>query len=120
MTKRIEELKNGDIVYQYGIATFPDREFIFQKKLIIDNSETSIKMLHRDFASAKESNGVRHIIKGNEGVIYRNAVWFTERDDKKAKQLLLEYLNKKINIAQHTIDLYCARIAQVETFFEEL
>lgn len=121
MGKRIEELKNGEAIHYYGIATFPDREFLFYKELTVDNNESTLKFSSRDFATAYETNSprVRHIIKGNESIIYRNTLWLTKRDDEQAKKLILEYLNRKIQVAQHTIDLYEARIAQTETFFEQ-
>ena len=119
--KKIAELQNGEIIYQYGIGTFPDREFIFMRELRIDNTESNLKLRHRDFTAAVDVKhpALRYVLKGNEAVVFRNALWLCERDDEKAERILLEYLNRKINMAQHTIDLYEARIAQVETFFED-
>ena len=118
MNRLVGQLKDGEIVHQYGIGNLAGRgDFVFYKELTIDNSKYT-KISRRDFAAAVDSDGIRHILKSNEGTVYRNIVWLSERDDNRAKELLLSQIERKIDIAKHEIELMESRRILINNFFE--
>lgn len=120
--KRIEDLKTGDIIYQYGIGNLPDRgDFVFKRKLEIDNSYMVTKRNDHAIGFEYFSNEqkLRHTIKSNEGKMYRNTFWLSEEDDKLAKEIMVKYLNRNIEIALHQIKTNRNRISMVSKFFKK-
>ena len=98
MHKLLQDLSIGDEIYLYGFKLLGDRDVFIKKKL-------NITKVSKNFGTATGyCNGVRYIIKSNERSVYRNMVWIFEEDDKLAKELLINFYNRKIEILEHDIE----------------
>lgn len=114
--KKVEDLEVGDIIYIYSILSFPDRE-------VMNTIEAKVYRTTKDYNSCSvyenyESNTpIRHVVKSNEGVVFRNSFWLSKKDDDLAESIMISYLKRKINIFENDIKLYRKRIHMVYDYF---
>ena len=113
--KKISDIKEGDIIYQYGIGNLPDKgDFAFKRTLTVYKSKFAIVGLE-DFGDGMVC---RHIIKANEGKVFRNIVWLTEEDDEKAYEILTNAYNRRIEALTNQIDVLENRKGILDDFFK--
>lgn len=104
--KQLLDLKVGDTVYLYGLVCLADKSEVF-----IHREVNIVKVTPRfNLVTGETASGIKHVIKANEGTVYRNLLWLTEDDLPKAKLILIENYNRKIDIAKHDIALLQDRI----------
>ncbi len=116
--KRLDELNVGDIIYLYGIASLSNGEFVIDKELEITNINKHFKLVTgRETQSTISAN---HIIKANEGTVYRNLVWLTENNKELAMKLLTDFFDRKIEIAQNSINGFENKKHLLEKHFKEV
>jgi hypothetical protein len=118
--KSLDELKVDDIIFIYSIASFLDKEAVTKAKVKVYkvtplyNSASTYENFERP-----DDNKIRRVIKMGEGVVYRNSVWLSEENDEAAKEILINFFKRKIEILEHEIGTYKSRIDLINNFFIE-
>ena len=118
--KSLDELKVDDIVFIYSIASFPDKEVVIKTKVRVYKvtPQYNSASTYENFEKPDIPN-VRRVIKMGEGVVYRNSIWLSEENDEVAKEILINFFKRKIEILEHEIDMYKSRINLINNFFIE-
>lgn len=65
--------------------------------------------LHQGLFTA--DNGTRYYVSNEPGVMHYRKIWLTERDDKRATQLYIEYHERRIKEVERTLAMYKHAIA---------
>ena len=63
-----------------------------------------------------EDSGERRRVDANPGVVYHSSIWLEELDLEKAKRILLDHLDSKIEDCERQIDNYRKTIRGIKRF----
>jgi hypothetical protein len=118
--KSLDELKVDDIIFIYSIASFTDKEVVIKTKARVYKvtPQYNSASTYENFENPDIPN-IRRVIKMGEGVVYRNSVWLSEENDEAAKEILINFFKRKIEILEHEIGTYKSRIDLINNFFIE-
>ena len=116
--KALEELKIDDVIFVYSILSFPNKEEVMVKTKVKVYKVTPQYNSASTYENFEKPNGnkIRRVVKMNEGNVYRNSIWLTEENDELAKDILVNYFKRKIEILDHEIQLFQSRINLVNNF----
>jgi len=118
--KALEELKVDDIIFIYSIVSLPNKEALTKVKAKIYRVRPQFNTASAHEEIKKNIFGeVRRIIKMNEGIVYRNAVWLTEENDEAAKDILINHFNRKLEILENEITVNQSRLILINDFFSK-
>lgn len=112
--KKLSDLKEGDVVYLYGMKQIGMYESVIKTKAVV-------KYYYEKFNEAYvlEKNVIKYRLKADEGIVFRNLLWLSSEDDELAAELLSVAYSNEINKLEAKIKLNEERITKIEEFFNK-
>jgi hypothetical protein len=112
--KKLSDLKEGDVVYLYGIKQLGTHESVVKIKVVV-------KYYYNKFNEviAVEKNVIRYRLKADEGILFRNLLWLSTEDDELAAELLTVAYSNEINKLEAKIKLNKERITKILQFLNK-